>query len=98
MPRIAAVYGKDPAKLPFDFPEVLGTLAPRYLYVHAPLGDSNFKVESVKRCIQAASRVYELFGARDRIMAVHPPGGHGFPPEARQAAYEFIDKALEMRR
>lgn len=95
MMRIQNVYGKDPRQMPFDFPEVLAALAPRHLYVHAPLSDSNFRVESVKRCVEAASAVYKLLGATDRIVTVYPPGGHGFPLEAREAAYRFIDGVLK---
>jgi len=95
MPLALSMYGLDPKKMPFDFPEVLGALAPRYLFVQAPIGDSNFKVESVKKCIAAAAPVYKLFGAEDRVMAIYPEGGHGFPPADREAAYKFIDKALE---
>lgn len=95
MPRIETVYGKDPKRLPFDFPEVLACLAPRHIYVHAPLGDSNFRVESTKRCVAAATQVYGLLGASDRIVAVYPPGGHGFPKEARQEAYELVDRVLK---
>jgi len=95
MMRIQEVYGKDPKKMPFDFPEVLAALAPRYLYVHAPLDDSNFRVESAKRCVEAAAEVYRLFGADDRIVAAYPPGKHGFPIEAREASYRFIDGVLK---
>ncbi|MHB8900755.1 MAG: alpha/beta hydrolase family protein, partial [Thermoguttaceae bacterium] len=98
MPRIETVYGKNPAKLPFDFPEVLAAIAPRPLYIHAPQGDSNFRLDSVQRCVQAATGVYALFGAEDRIVATYPPGGHGFPVEAREEAYRFVDKALGMDR
>lgn len=91
MMRIQDVYGKDPKKMPFDFPEVLAALAPRHLYVHAPLDDSNFRVESVKRCVAAAATIYNLLGVADRIVTVYPPGGHGFPVEAREDAYRFID-------
>ena len=94
MPRIASEYGKDPKRVPFDFPEVLAVLAPRHAYVHAPLGDTNFRVESVKRCVEAARDVYRLLGADDRLVAVYPPGGHGFPEESRQEAYRFIDTTL----
>ncbi len=95
MMRIQDVYGKDPNKMPFDFPEVIAALAPRPLYVHAPISDSNFRVESVKRCLAAASGVYRLFGAENRILADYPEGGHGFPPEARELAYRFIDGVLK---
>ena len=95
MMRIQDVYGKDPKKMPFDFPEVLAALAPRHLYVHAPLDDSNFRVESAKRCVEAAAAVYRLLGAAERIVAVYPPGKHGYPIEAREASYRFIDGALK---
>ena len=85
MPRIASVYGKDPKKLPFDFPEVLAAIAPRALYVHAPLQDSDFKVDSVRRCVEVATAVYRLLDAERNIAAVYPPGGHGFPTDAREA-------------
>lgn len=97
MPRIASVYGKDPGKLPFDFPEVLAAIAPRHLYIHAPQSDGNFRVDSVKRCVEAATAVYRLLDAENRIVAVYPPGGHGFPPEARQDAYRFLDEVLEWK-
>jgi len=98
MPLAGSRYGLDPAKFPFDFPEVLGVLAPRSLFVHAPISDSNFRVDSVKRCVAAATSVYRLFDAEERLVAIYPEGGHGFPPEARERAYQFIDKALEHHR
>jgi hypothetical protein len=33
--------------------------------------------------------------AADRIVTVYPPGGHGFPLDAREAAYRFIDGVLK---
>ena len=98
MPRIESVWGKDPHKLPFDFPEVLAAIAPRHLYVHAPLSDTNFRVESARRCARAATEVYRLLDAEERIVATYPPGGHGFPLDARESAFLFIDHALGMNR
>lgn len=95
MPRIETIYGKDPNKLPFDFPEVLAVIAPRALYIHAPQSDSNFKLESVKRCEQSARELYRMLDASDKLHAVYPPGGHGFPIEDRLKAYSFIDKAFD---
>lgn len=97
MMRIQSVFEKDPKRMPFDFPEVLAAIAPRYLYVHAPSEDSNFRVASVKRCVAAAEAVYRLYGAGDRVATSYPPGGHGFPIEARRTAYAFIDRALGVK-
>jgi len=97
MPRIASVYGKDARRMPFDFTEVLAAIAPRAVFVSAPTKDDNFELSGVEDCLSAARPVYELFGAGDKLAAAHPACGHGFPPEARQAAYAFIDKALARR-
>jgi hypothetical protein len=68
MPRIESVWGNDPHKLPFDFPEVLAAIAPRHLYVHAPLSDTNFRVESARRCARAATEVnWEMSIKADRV-------------------------------
>jgi dienelactone hydrolase len=95
MPRIASIYGKDPEKMPFDFTEVLGAIAPRPLFVSAPLHDANFEVSGVRDCVRAAEPVYELFNASLNLRAVHPDCQHDFPPEVREQAYRFIDRALD---
>jgi dienelactone hydrolase len=94
MPKIATVYGKDPARMPFDFSELLGVLAPRPVFINAPLRDDNFEVSGVDDCVRAAEPVYALLGAKDAIVVVHPDIGHSFPPEIREQAYKFLDKAL----
>lgn len=95
MPTIDSVYRKDPARMPFDFPGVLAALAPRPLFVNAPLHDANFDVSGVKDCVKTARVVYALYGARRKLTAVHPDAEHDFPDEARKQAYAFIDSVLK---
>jgi hypothetical protein len=95
MPRIRTDFGRDPAKMPFDFPEVVAALAPRPFLACAPVGDSNFDVQGVKDCLAAAGPVYDLLGAGNRLRGVYPDAGHDFPPPARQAAYEWLDLWLK---
>jgi dienelactone hydrolase len=95
MPRITTEYGNQPDRMPFDFTEVLGALAPRPVFINATLGDPNFDVSGVKDCVAAATPVYQLFGASDRLVAIYPEGGHSFAPPSRQAAYAFLDKWLK---
>ncbi len=97
MPRIASVYGKNPDKMPFDFTELLGALAPRPVFINAPIRDDNFEVSGVDDCVRAAEPVYELLGAKGAIVVVHPDAAHSFPPEVRQQAYAFLDKALGIK-
>jgi len=94
MPRLAEVYHLDLGKVPFDFPELVGALAPRAFFVNAPTQDANFEVEGVRVCLKAAAPVYRLLGAADRLVADFPEAGHDFPPEVRERAYAFLDGVL----
>jgi pimeloyl-ACP methyl ester carboxylesterase len=95
MPRIASVYELKPEKMPFDFSEVVAAFAPRAFLAVAPLHDDNFEVSGVKDVITAARPVYELLGAGDKLAATYPDCKHDFPPEARRAAYEWLDRWLK---
>ncbi len=97
MPRIRTVYDRSPAKMPFDFPEVVAALAPRPFLASAPVNDSNFDLQGVKDCVTAAAPVYELLGAKDRLLGNYPEGGHEFPPDARRVAYDWLDRWLKGR-
>jgi dienelactone hydrolase len=94
MPRIDAVYGRDPAKMPFDFTEVVGVIAPRAFLAVAPLRDANFDVQGVRDCLEAARPVYALFGAEDHLAALHPDAEHDFPDAEREKAYQWLDHWL----
>jgi hypothetical protein len=96
MPLIAEKYGKDPLRMPFDFPDILVALAPRPLLINAPLGDTNFEVSGVRDCVDAAAPIYEkVFRAKERLVAVFPEAGHEFPVQIRASAYEFLDRWLK---
>jgi len=94
MPRIATVYEKNPAKMPFDFTEILGVLAPRAVFVNAPLHDGNFEISGVRDCVRAATPIYDLYDSTRNLVAVHPDCGHDFPPEVREEAYRLLDQVL----
>lgn len=98
MPRIAEEYGKDPKRMPFDFPELIGALAPRGFFTNSPLRDANFEVEGVRVCIGSAGPVYKLLGAEGRLEARYPDAEHDFPDAQRREAYEFLDRALGVGR
>ncbi|MGH9854002.1 MAG: alpha/beta hydrolase family protein, partial [Blastocatellia bacterium] len=95
MPLIAEKYGKDPSRVPFDFPDILVALAPRPLFINAPMGDSNFEVSGVKDCVDVAMPIYDrVFKAKEKLVAVYPDAGHEFPAGVRKAAEDFLDKWL----
>ncbi|MDR3634860.1 MAG: dienelactone hydrolase family protein [Isosphaeraceae bacterium] len=97
MPRLKEICQLDLAKVPFDFPELIGALAPRGFFTNSPLHDANFEVAGVRTCIASAEPVYRLLGTTDRLKAIYPDAEHDFPPDARQQAYEFLDSLLKPR-
>lgn len=94
MPRLKDVYRLDLKQVPFDFPELVGALAPRAFFANSPLHDANFEVEGVRQCVSAAGELYRLLDVPDRLVAVHPDAAHDFPPDVRESAYRFLDRHL----
>ena len=72
MPGIGAVFHRDPAKMPFDFPEVVAALAPRPFLASAPIHDQNFDIQGVRDCLTAAGPVYDLLGRQNPFATIYP--------------------------
>jgi pimeloyl-ACP methyl ester carboxylesterase len=95
MPRIDSEHGSDPDRVPFDFPEIIGSFAPRAFLAVSPVGDSNFEVSGVRASIQSALPIYQLHGKPENLQAIYPESGHDFPPAARETAYRFLERHLK---
>jgi pimeloyl-ACP methyl ester carboxylesterase len=96
MPKLADYRGRT-EQIPFDFSELLGALAPRPVFVSAPLRDSNFHWRSVDKMVAAARPIYRLYGVPGNLRVEHPDCGHDFPPEIREEAYRFFDDQLRRK-
>ncbi len=94
MPRIATVYGNDARRVPFDFSELIGAIAPRAFMACAAEGDADFDVAGVRQCLAAAQAAYERHEHPGALSAYYYPGPHSFPEHARKRAYEFLDQQL----
>jgi predicted dienelactone hydrolase len=95
MPRIRDVYGKDPARMPFDFYEVLSAIAPRAVFVAAPLADANFDNPGVRKVIAGVAPVYEMLGAKGNLRAIYPDCQHDFPDAVRAEVYDWLKQQLK---
>lgn len=98
MPRIKTVFASNPDKVPFDFHEVIAAIAPRPIFINAPLRDDNFDCNGVKKVLAAVEPIDTLHNASKRITAVHPDIGHAFPSDIRQSAYEWLERQFGMRK
>ncbi|MEP6664445.1 MAG: alpha/beta hydrolase, partial [Verrucomicrobiota bacterium] len=82
-------------EIPFDFHEMIASLAPRAVFVNAPQQDTNFKWQSVDHVAAVARKIYRLYGAENNLRVAHPDCGHDFPDEIRAEAYQFISEHLK---
>lgn len=95
MPRIASRCGNDAGRIPFDFPELIGLIAPRPFLACAAEEDGDFDVAGVKQCVEAAQSAYDLYEQPAALEAFYYAGPHAFPQRARQRAYAFLDRRLK---
>jgi dienelactone hydrolase len=93
MPRIGTLFDYSPARMPFDFSDVLTAIVPRPLFINAPAGDTNFEVSGVRDTV---ADVQNLFGGK--LQVVYPDAGHSFPKAVREQAYAFLRKYLGVDR
>lgn len=84
-------------EIPFDFHEMIATLAPRHVLIIAPTMDGNFRADSVDRVAKAAAEIYKLHGKSDHLRVLHPECGHDFPPEMREEGYKLFDAVLKSK-
>lgn len=92
-----ADYLGHPQDAPWDYYELIAALAPRHVFVNAPLRDANFRHDSVDRIATAAEPVFQLHGAGGHLIVRHPESDHDFPDAERFAAYDLIEKVLRSR-
>lgn len=85
-------------QIPYDFAELLGALAPRAVFISAPVGDGNFQWRSVGRIAAAAKPIYDLYPENGGLEVEHPDCGHDFPDAIRLKAYRKLDEVLLDRR
>ena len=94
MPLIREKFYNDHNKIPWDFTQLVGCIAPRPVFLNAPKHDTNMTHEGHMRIIKAAQPVYELYGVKDNLKWEDPDTGHSFPDDIRKIAYEFIKAHL----
>lgn len=95
MPLLRTKFRLEPGKIPFDFDEIIASIAPRAFFSSSPDGDSNFDIKGVIKAASNIVKVYNLLNVEDNFKVIHPDAKHGFPLEAREEAYRFMDRFLK---
>ncbi len=94
MPKLRPVFlrGDLPA---WDWHDVVRLVAPRAYYQHTKRDDPIFpEAVSAYEATEAARPIWRLYGEQQRLENVLLPGPHAFSAEARQRAYQWLDRQL----
>ncbi len=90
-----ARFVSNAPSVPWDYYELIACLAPRLVYVNAPVRDANFRWDSVDRIADAARPVFALHGKAENLLVRHPDCEHDFPDGERLESYEWIARGLQ---
>ncbi|HEX3355443.1 MAG TPA: alpha/beta fold hydrolase [Tepidisphaeraceae bacterium] len=82
LPRVGFFIGKE-SRIPYDFNELLGVVAPRPVMVVQPTLDRDANVADVKSAVEQARKVYDLYHAGDKL-SLDEPWDYNRLPEKTQ--------------
>jgi pimeloyl-ACP methyl ester carboxylesterase len=71
LPRLGAFLGQE-SRIPYDYQDLIGAIAPRPVYVFNPLYNRDATIKDVRDSVEAARRVYDLYRASDRLVLDDP--------------------------
>jgi len=75
-----------------DYPDVASLAAPKPALFFAGATDKLFPAASVRDAYAKMARVWQAWNAADRFEAIMRPGGHEFPREVQDYAYDWLDR------
>jgi dienelactone hydrolase len=89
MPRLG-FFVKNENRIPYDFHEILGAVAPRPLLVIAPTWDQYASFPDVQHCITEVKKVYDLYQSKDKIEFSAPEDYNHFTDEMKNQVVTWI--------
>jgi pimeloyl-ACP methyl ester carboxylesterase len=94
-PRLGAFVGNE-SRLPFDFHEILGMIAPRPVLIVAPQLDYQCVAADLRTGVEAAGKVYALLGGKRFLQLLEPEDYHHLSPAIQKLATESLKRLWNM--
>ncbi len=91
IPRLGLFLGSE-KRIPYDFHELLGLIAPRPVLILAPRLDQDWVYKDVEVCYREAARVFGLYGKDENITLHSPDDFNRYPPEYQQVIIDWLAK------
>jgi pimeloyl-ACP methyl ester carboxylesterase len=89
MPRLGFFIGRE-SQIPYDFDEVLAAIAPRPALVVQPSLDRDATPADVRAAVEAAKKVYALYGAAAKLELKEPWDYNRLPEKTQDEAIAWM--------
>ncbi len=89
MPRLGFFVGNE-SRIPYDFDEVLASIAPRSILVIAPELDKDAHIEDIKNSVKQSQEVYKLYDATANIELYIPYDINRFSLEMQEKLLNWL--------
>jgi pimeloyl-ACP methyl ester carboxylesterase len=93
IPRLGFFVGHED-QIPYDFPELLGVLAPRPVLVVQPQLDRDSTPADVKTAVEQAKRVYALYGSAAKLELQEPWDYNRLPTATQDEIVKWMAASL----
>lgn len=94
LPRLGFFVG-DQNRIPYDYHEILASIAPRPLLIVAPQWDRYADFAAVRSCVDKAKKVYCLYDAEKQLEFLAPDDYNRFSPDMQQASFDWLKNRLD---
>jgi dienelactone hydrolase len=71
IPRLGFFAGHE-SQIPYDYPELIATIAPRPVYVFSPLMNRDATASDVRSAVEQAGKIYGLYDASGKLVIDQP--------------------------
>lgn len=91
IPRLGFFIGNED-RIPYDYQEILGSIAPRPVLLIAPALDQTVDLNDIITTVSEARKVYQLLGVPDQITLKSPDDFNRFSEEMQKMIYDWAGK------
>jgi dienelactone hydrolase len=96
IPRLGFFAGHE-AQIPYDFDDLIATIAPRPVLVVEPKWDRDASPPDVRSAVEQARKVYTLYGAQAKIEIEEPWDYNRLPDRMQDEIVKWMGAALQVK-
>ena len=91
LPRLG-FFVKNESRIPYDYHEILASIAPRPLLIIAPTWDQYASFPDIQKCVNESVKVYEIYKEKDNMELYAPEDYNRLSDEMKEYMVSWMKK------